>query len=187
MHEPFRHPQAPKLLLPLPTLPNSLLSALSLGMSLLYKLSPSLAAPHPAGRDTVSLAPFQTQGNFSLETCPSLVQRGCGAQAILGSPLPSQKLKGPKVSSGWTLLLTAQTSQGQALWCHLLGPGSGMKDAKARCLSPWTCGHHTVITKHRGNYKSSVRRATLLRRSNNGAGKCLTAYQKEGSQWETVG
>lgn len=131
VNEPFRHPQAPKLLLPLPTLPNALLSALSLGMSLPYKLSPSLAAPHPAGRDTVSLAPFQTHTNFFLETCPSLVQCGCGAQAILGSALPSQMLKGPRGSSGWTLLLTAQTSQGQALWCHLLGPGSGMKDARA--------------------------------------------------------
>lgn len=60
----------------------------------------------------------------ALETCPSLTQCGFGVQMILGSALLPLRPKVPGGSSSWTVRLTAWTSKGQDVWCHLLGPGS---------------------------------------------------------------
>lgn len=91
-------------------LPREALSALLLGRDLPYKLSPSLTAPHPAGRDTVSLAALQTRAIFSSETCAAW-SWGAGNPGVcppiswlkvLGGPLPGPAKDRPLVSSAGT-------------------------------------------------------------------------------------
>ena len=102
-------------------------------------LSPSLTLHHGAGRDTVSLAPFQTHASFSLDTCPSPVHCGLEAKKIpLRSwrhleGLPSGPLSLPWVSPGW------------AIWCCLLDLGLEQRTQEwVYWLHPPFHGHHKV-------------------------------------------